>query len=82
MNALTARPGTTSARFPDRIDEPSADAGLAALLVWKALEGRLTDCTRVENGDTFIRPRSDEDVAHFELIWTDTGRDVYRFTAW
>lgn len=84
MHALKARPRTTHGRFPDRIDESFAYAEGSAALLWRSLEGRLKDGKRAENRDTCmdIRPRSAEDVAHFELSWRPTGRDVYRFTAW
>ena len=87
MNASTAQLNTGTGIFRDRITDarPEDSDGLFSVLVrWRILEGRFKDYKRMVKNDGIrmdIHPRSDEDVAHFEQNWKDTGRDVYRFTA-
>ncbi len=73
MNARTAQRHT----FPDRVDECLENAGLRG-----NRDRRIEDQKRVVEILMDIRPRSDDDVAHFEQNWNGTGRDVYRFSAW
>ena len=82
MHALKSRPGTTPGTPTDRVDEPCTDAEGVAQVIWRTLAERLGHGKKVESTFTDTRARSAEDVAHFELIFGPTGRDVYRFAAW
>jgi hypothetical protein len=79
VNVLKQRPSPTTER---RIDAPSDHAEGLAFHIWKSLERRLSKLGSFEHRPVAIRPRSEEDVAHFELMWEATGRDVYRFSVW
>jgi hypothetical protein len=86
-NARKAQPRGITEPFPHGIDECVEDADdlSGALALWRNREERRQDPKRaVQRGSvpTDIRPRSDEDVAHFEQHWKGTGRDIYRFSAW
>jgi len=87
MNASTAQLNTGTGIFRDRItdERPEDPDGLfGALVRWGILEERIKDYKRMVKNDDFlteVRPRSDEDLAHYEQNWTDSRRDVYRFTA-
>ena len=79
VNVLKPRPGTTSEK---RIEASSDHAEGLAFHIWKSLERRLNEFRTFEYRSAAIRPRSEEDVTHFELMWGANGRDVYRFSVW
>jgi len=87
MSAWTAQLATATGMFPDRItDERLEDSDdlLGALGRERIFEERLEDYQRGIKDEGFftgVRPRGHEDLAHFEQNWTDSRRDVYRFTA-
>ena len=78
VNVLKQHPGTTTERRSDASDHAES----LAFQIWKSLERRLSELTAFAHRPVSIRPRSQEDDTHFEMMWQANGRDVYRFSAW
>jgi hypothetical protein len=78
VNVLKQHPGTATEKRSDA----SEHAESLAFQIWKSLERRLNELTAFEHRPVAIRPRSPEDITHFELMWDATCRNVYRFSVW